>query len=455
MARTKASAAASISSRTRSRRLQFEPQQFTQDPESGMDSDMEEAAAEGPSPEVRIALVGGPGPEAPVADGSNAIDLDDADLVYDHTRFRKYKAYRRFTDDYRGRRVVVERGLIVTDFDERAPRIRAVLEAQGRAAMVEDHRPAIVELVREFYTNLHRRAGDSFFTWVRGMEIHVTPDLVSAITGAPRVRAPEYPWPVDHLLTRAKMVACFAEGRPHHMETEGESSFQVHNFSNEVRCIYRVVMSHVLPVLSLTMITMDRARCLYALLTETSIDYGSVVTVAMMSVRHANSCITLPYRALITWIVQHVRVDTEGTIELAPEKGPITARYLNASNAHLRDAAPTPRPRRKRTARVDGASTSASKGDRLGRIETKLKAYGRAMASLTQTVQELQDHLMGPLDVRDYGIHNSHFSHGRGSPSARGSLSAQGNPGGRVSPNTQGMPGRGPDEQILRRRSHS
>jgi hypothetical protein len=87
------SAAASISSRTRSRRLQFEPQQFAQDPESGMDSDKEEAAAEGPNPEVPIAPVDGPGPEALVANGSSAIDSDDVDLVYDHTRFRKYKVY--------------------------------------------------------------------------------------------------------------------------------------------------------------------------------------------------------------------------------------------------------------------------------------------------------------------------------------------------------------------------
>jgi hypothetical protein len=203
----------------------------------------------------------------------------------------------------------------VTDFNERAPRIRAVLEAQGWAAMVEDHRPAIAKFVREFYANLHRRAGDSFFTWVRGTKIHVTPDLVSAITGASRVRVPEYPLLVDHLLTQAEMVACFAEGRPHHMETEGEGSFQVHDFSNEVRCIYRVVMSRVLPVLSLTMITIDRARCLYALLIETSIDYGFVVTVTMMSVRHVDSCTALPYGALITWIVQHAGVDTEGVIE--------------------------------------------------------------------------------------------------------------------------------------------
>jgi hypothetical protein len=184
-----------------------------------MDSDMEEAAVEGPGPEVLVASVGGPGPEAPVADGSNATDTYDADLVYDHIRFRKYKAYRWFVDDYKGRRVAVERGLVVKNFDERTPRIRAVLEAQGWATMVKDHRPAIAELVWEFSANLHRRADDSFFTWVKGTEIHVTPDLISAIIRAPRVRTPEYPWPVDHLPTRAEMVACFAEGRPHHMET--------------------------------------------------------------------------------------------------------------------------------------------------------------------------------------------------------------------------------------------
>jgi hypothetical protein len=214
-------------------------------------------------------------------------------------------------------------------------------------------------------------------------------------------------------------------------------------------------MSRVLPMLSLTMITMDRARCLYAPLTETSIDYGSVVIVVMMSVWHANSCIMLPYGALITRNVQHTGVDTKGMIELALEKGPITARYLNASNTHLWDATPSPRPRWRRTVRADGASTSTSQEERLGRIKTTLEAYRHAMVSLTQTVQELRDHLMGTLDVRDYGIHSSHFSRERESLSVRGSPSARGSPGGRASPSTQGTPGRGPDEQISRTLSRS
>jgi hypothetical protein len=85
--------------------------------------------------------------------------------------------------------------------------------------------------VQEFYANIHRRVGDSFLTWVRGTEIHVTPDLINAITRVPRMRNLEYPWPVDHLRTRVEMVACFTEGRPHQMKTEDEGSFQIHDFT--------------------------------------------------------------------------------------------------------------------------------------------------------------------------------------------------------------------------------
>jgi hypothetical protein len=84
---------------------------------------------------------------------------------------------------------------------------------------------------------------------------------------------------------------------------------------------------------------------------------------------------------------------------------------------------------------VDGASTFASQEEQLGKIEATLETYGRAMQSLTQTVQELRDKLMRPHDIRDYDIYSSHFCRGRGSPSARGS------PGGRASPSVRGTSG--------------
>jgi hypothetical protein len=81
--------------------------------------------------------------------------------------------------------------------------------------MAEDHRPAVEAIVWEFYANLHQRRYDSFRTWLKGKAIDVTPTLISEITGAPRVRDPVYPYPIDHLLARANLVAYFVEGRPH------------------------------------------------------------------------------------------------------------------------------------------------------------------------------------------------------------------------------------------------
>jgi hypothetical protein len=107
------------------------------------------------------------------------------------------------------------RGAAIEEFDEHAPRVRAVLDAQGWTSMAEDHHPVVETIVWEFYANLHQRRSDLFRTWLRGRVIAVTPTLISEITRAPRVHDPIYPYLVDHLPARADLVACFTEGRPH------------------------------------------------------------------------------------------------------------------------------------------------------------------------------------------------------------------------------------------------
>jgi hypothetical protein len=150
----------------------------------------------------------------------------------------------------------------------------------------------------------------------------------------------------------------------------------------------------------------------------------------------------LPYRALITWIIQNAGVVIDGMVELVPEKGPIIARYLNVSNAHLRATTQEPRPRQRRTVRADGASTSTCQDERLDKMEALLRTYEQTLQRLKQTVQEsttviaqLRDHLMGPINVRDYDIHSSSFNQGKGSLGSRG------------------MPGRASAKPTPRRRS--
>jgi hypothetical protein len=67
---------------------------------------------------------------------------------------------------------------------------------------------------------------------------------------------------------------------------------------------------------------------------------------------------------------------------------------------------------------------------------------------------------MGPINVKDYGIHSSSFSRGRGSPGAKGSPSARGSPGAKGSlmkgsPGAKGTPGIASAEPNSRRQSCS
>ena len=165
----------------------------------------------------------------------------------------------------------------------------------------------------------------------------MTPSFINVISEVPSVHDPTYPYPVDHFPTCAEMVACFADGRPYQMELDGEGSFQMSDFSNDVRCIYHILASRVLPVISHMLITIERARCLYTILIEAHVDFDSVVTFMIMYVRLLDKGFALPYGALITQIALHSGVDAIGLKEIQPKKGSIGARFLNASQAHLRE----------------------------------------------------------------------------------------------------------------------
>jgi hypothetical protein len=82
----------------------------------------------------------------------------------------------------------------------------------------------------------------------------------------------------------------------------------MNDFSNDVRCIYHILVSRVLLVISHMLITIESAHCLYGLLIEVAIDYGSLVTSMLMSVLLLDKGFTLPYKALITWIAEHFKV---------------------------------------------------------------------------------------------------------------------------------------------------
>jgi hypothetical protein len=110
------------------------------------------------------AAKGRPIPGEPIREATTTTDEEDAKLVYDHTRFLRDKVRHQYFCYYHGCKIIIERGAAIEEFEECAPRVRAMLDAQGWTDMVEDHHPVVETIMWEFYANLHKRRGDSFCT---------------------------------------------------------------------------------------------------------------------------------------------------------------------------------------------------------------------------------------------------------------------------------------------------
>ena len=81
---------------------------------------------------------------------------------------------------------------------------------------------------------------------------------------------------------------------------EGEGGFHISTLKDNNPCIYNIMVSRIFLEVSLTSITIERAHCFYALLTETPIKFSSFIITTMKGVRMADQITALPYGALIT-----------------------------------------------------------------------------------------------------------------------------------------------------------
>jgi hypothetical protein len=70
-----------------------------------------------------------PVPGEPIREASTATNEEESELVYDYTRLRRDKVRCRYFRYYHGRRIIIERGAAIEEFDERAPRVQVVLDA--------------------------------------------------------------------------------------------------------------------------------------------------------------------------------------------------------------------------------------------------------------------------------------------------------------------------------------
>ena len=119
MVRTRASE--TTSSLAARQRLRHAPLQEAQDLESKPEVVMEDVESDDVARHK-------PSPGEAIRKASTTTNEEDAELVYNHTRFWRDKVMHCYIRYYHGQMIIVKKGAIIEEFDECASRVQAVLD---------------------------------------------------------------------------------------------------------------------------------------------------------------------------------------------------------------------------------------------------------------------------------------------------------------------------------------
>lgn len=92
------------------------------------------------------------------------------------------------------RKIWDERAVVLDELD---PAIRANFESRGWLPLLQIDHPPSTALIREFFSNLSCHIYDSntfVRSWIRGVELTITPRVVAEALGVPIVRDADYPY---------------------------------------------------------------------------------------------------------------------------------------------------------------------------------------------------------------------------------------------------------------------
>ena len=114
------------------------------------------------------------------------------DLSPSTVRFRDDDAFKAFSENFSRRGIHSEHQVILSDFAD--TNLPFVIHSRGWESLCDVPVTCPLVLIQEFYSNMHGIdcLVSLFFTRVRGMHIHVTPQLVADVLHVPKIEFPDY-----------------------------------------------------------------------------------------------------------------------------------------------------------------------------------------------------------------------------------------------------------------------
>lgn len=97
------------------------------------------------------------------------------------------------------------------------------------------------------------------------------------------------------------------------MSLSTTGGFKLNDLPVDLRLVYRIIRSRIHPIDSKDPITYEWALYLYAVWAHILINFGTLTMAIMKTIPYSKS-VLLPFKALITQIVEHYDISIEGMI---------------------------------------------------------------------------------------------------------------------------------------------
>ncbi|KAE8009380.1 hypothetical protein FH972_005820 [Carpinus fangiana] len=233
-----------------------------------------------------------------------------------------------------------------------APDIRFRFQSKSAKKVFQDRfhdctviveRPVnLSDLQDEFYANMETQLDTDedveqsphIVSFIRGVKIVVTHEVIAEVTGIPLIEEPGFPYPIDDFPSKTDMSKLFVPPDSYNFWQDYMNVIPFGHLSHPVKLLARIVMQNVFPIDHHSDLGMARGRFIYALLTDVHIDFASVA-IRLMKAIFTESLVSLPYGSLISRIIsKFIQIlASEPTIK---HLGPFCSTTVSRSKAQMR-----------------------------------------------------------------------------------------------------------------------
>jgi hypothetical protein len=226
-------------------------------------------------------------------------------------RFCHKSAKKIFLERFHDRTIIIERPVNLSDLQDSQFQIISQIFTKRRwEYFISPPARPFINLVWEFYANMeiqqdsdeHVDAPLQIISFVRGVQIVVTREVIAEVTGIPLIEEPGYPYPIEDFLSKTNMTKMFIPPGSYNFWQDYMKVIPLGHLSHLVKLLARIVMQNVFPIDHHSDLGLAQGRFIYMLLTDVQIDFASIA-IRLMKAMFSETSISLPYGSLILRII--------------------------------------------------------------------------------------------------------------------------------------------------------